>query len=167
MSIDGVQQEVHVQESMKLDADGYAELFSMRLMPPGEPMILLPMSPHNTVTWQGYEWESYGCGLSGYKRESSGEVSRPVFSVFNPNGLFSRYVHKGWCDNAEVIRYRVLGQHLTANLNSYVKNTWRVAKVASLTPGLASFELRGALDGQFFVLPGRAFYPPEFPHVSI
>lgn len=157
----------HVEEALSLDADGYANLFSIRMSPLGLPDVLLTLTPQKSVSWQGYPWESYGITITDYRRESSGEASRPKLTVFNPDGVFSRYVHARWMDSAEVIRYRVLGQHLSANINSFLKNTWRVAKVLNLSKQSATFELREAIDGQFFVLPGRAYYPPDFPAVSL
>ncbi len=157
----------HIQEAMKLEADGYAHLFFIRMTPPGQPEVILTLCPNKTVTWQGYTWETYAVNLTDYSRNSSGEMSRPKFSVGNPEGVFSRYVHARWMDNAEVIRYRVLGQHLSANVNSFLKNTWRVRRALSLSRTLAVFELGEVVDGPFFLLPGRAFYPPEFPTVSI
>lgn len=158
---------LHAQEAMKLDVDGYVHLFSIVMTPPGEAVVTLSFCPTKTVTWQGYTFESFGVSLTDYKRESSAEASRPKFTVFNPEGVFSRYVHAGWMDNAQIIRYRVLKQHLDGNINSFLKNTWRVGKVLNLSRSAAVFELRELLDGQFFVLPGRAFYPPEFPSVSV
>ena len=102
------------------------------MFPPEGGEVLLKQTGTKTVVWQGSTWESYGVGLSEYKKESSGESSRPKFTLFNPDGLFSNYVHRGWMDGAEIIRYRVLKQHLDSNTNSFIKNTWRVGKVLSL-----------------------------------
>ena len=157
----------HTRESMKLEADGYVHLFRITMSPPNEPEVIFRFTPGADVTWQGHTWESYACSLTDYKRESSGELSRPKFSLFNPHGFFSRYVHRRWADNAEVIRYRALKTHVDGNVNSYLRNTWKVGKVLSLSKSLIAFELREAIDGQFFLLPGRAYYPPEFPSVSV
>lgn len=157
----------HLEESYKLDAEGYAHLYSIRMYPPNESDILMTINPQRDVTWQGYTWDSWPVNLSDYKRESSGEASRPKFSLGNLNGLFSRYVHEGWMDTAEVCRYRVLGPHLEGNINSFLKNTWRVGKVVSLSKSLVVVELREILDWQLFIMPGRAYYPPEYPTVSV
>lgn len=158
---------VHTQEALKLEADGYAHLYRIRMFPPGASEVIVTIKPEKTVTWQGSTWEEWPVNLTDYRRESSGEVSRPKMTLANPEGIFSTYAHKKWLDNAEVKRYRVLGQHLTANVNSYLLNTWRVGKVATLNPTMIVLELRSVLDGQSFLLPGRAFYPPEFPTVSV
>lgn len=157
----------HVREAMQLDAQGYYELYSISLNPPDGGGYQIYLCPQKDVVWQGKTWESFPCNLIGYSRESSGENSRPKFSVANPTGVFSRYVHAGWMDNAEIIRWRVLKNHLEENVNSYAKNTWRVGKTLSLSKTFAVFELRSALDGQDFILPGRQFAPPEFPFVSL
>lgn len=164
---DATKQVDHLRAAMSLEADGYVTLFRMRMTPPGEAETVFRFTPYKSVAWNGFTYESYGCGLTDYKKESSGESSRPKFTLFNPNGFFSRYVHRRWADNAEVVRYRVLKEHLDAGINSYLKNTWRVGKVLTLSRTIVSFELREALDGQFFLMPARAYFPPEFPSVSL
>lgn len=158
---------VHDQEALKLEADGYIELFQIILSPPAHAVVNLYLSSKNTVNWQGTSWESYGVTLSDYRRDSSGELSRPKFSLFNPNGEFTRYGHQGWIDGAVIKRYRVLKEHLDANANSFLLNTWRVGRILQLSNPAIILELRSVLDGQSFVLPGRAFVPPKFPSVSI
>lgn len=159
--------QVHLQEALKLEADGYAHLFRLRLTPPAQAEVIITLTPQKSVTWQGSTWESYPVHLTDYRRETSGEVSRPKMTLANPEGIFSSYAHRKWLDGAEVKRYRVLGQHLDANLNSFLVSTWRVGKVANLSNTMIVLELRSVLDGQNFILPGRAFYPPEFPTVSV
>lgn len=157
----------HIQEAMKLDAEGYVTLFYIRMTPPGQPEVIHTLTPLKGLTWQGYEWESYPIHLTDYKQSVSGELSRPKLTLANPEGLFSTYLHARWMDGAEVVRYRVLAQHAEGNVNSFLKNTWRVRKVVSLNRTYATFELAEGTDGPFFVLPARAFYPPEFASVSV
>lgn len=157
----------HVQESMKLMPEGYRHLYAIRMRPKDQGEILVTLTNENQVEWQGRTWEDFGCHLSGYSQNSTGEVSRPMFSLSNPNAAFSGYAHSGWLDNAEIVRYRVLRSHLLANVNSFVKHTWRVAKISALNSKVVVCELRGAMDGHNFVFPPRAFVPPEFPMVSI
>lgn len=164
---DAGQAPVHTQEAMKLAADGYAHLIKIQMSPPGEGDIELHFTPQKTVVWQGHTWNSYAIGITDYANDASGEMSRPKMTVGNPQGVFSGYVHRRWMDSAIVTRYRVLGQHLDANVNSYLQNTWRMRRVVSLSPVMVVFELGGVLDGPLFMLPARAFYPPEFPTVSV
>lgn len=167
MSVTALEGEKHLQESMKLEAEGYYELFQIRLKPRGFPEQYLFLTGRKEVDWQGKHWELIPCTLTGYGQQSSGEQTRPKFTVVNPGGLFSKYVHQGWTDNAEVTRYRVLRSHLEANINSYDKHVWRISKPLAVSNATVTFELRGAMDGQMFYLPARAFFPPEFPHVSL
>lgn len=157
----------HIEEAMKLDADGYANLFSIRMFPAGEPEVLLNFTPQKTVTWQGQTWSNMPIALTDYVRNTRGEMARPKMTIANPEGVFSEYVHARWMDNAEVVRLRVLGQHLDADVNSYLKNTWKVRKVMNLSRVIAVFELGDILDGPSFVLPAKAYYPPDYPTVSI
>lgn len=157
----------HIQEAMKLEADGYIHLFSVRMFSPGQPEVMHTLTPQKTVTWQGYTWNNYAVHLTDYTRSATGEMSRPKLTLGNPEGLFSSYVHARWLDGAEVIRYRVLKQHLDANVNSFLRNTWRVRRIASLNKTMVVCELAEATDGPLFMLPARAFYPPEFSTVSL
>jgi phage-related protein len=159
--------QAHRTEATKLDAQGYAQLIRIRMFPVAQPEILVYLSPTNTVTWQGATWTSHACLVSDTRQDVTGESSRPKFTVFNPGGIFTQYIHDEYMDGAEIIRYRILADHLTGNINSYLKNTWRVSKVLAVGSASATFELRDAFDGQFFSLPGRAFYPPEFTSVSL
>jgi len=158
----------HLQESMQLEAKGYVELFQIQLSDPDTGAIqYLFFTSKQAVNWQGKKWEGFPLALVGYGQQTSGEQTRPKLTVVNPAGVFSRYVHQGWTDNALVTRFRVLKSHLDQNINSFVKNVWRVSKPLAAGVSSVSLELRGAADGQNFFLPGRAFFPPEFPHVSL
>jgi len=157
----------HIEQALSLDADGYATLLQFRMIVPNQPDTILYLTPQKSVNWQGVLWQNWAFNITGYKMDSSEEASRPQLSVVNPDGVFSAYIHQGMTDNAEVTRYRVLGEHLNANINSFVKNVWRVAKTVSLTKQLAVLELRGCLDGQMFMLPARQYIPPEFDMVSL
>lgn len=167
MSISETGYNKHIQESMKLTAEGYRDLFAITMTPPGEAVVLITITPQKAVTWQGKTWEDWPCTLQGYSQDSSGQANRPNFSVSNPSGLFSSYAHKGWLDNAEVVRYRVLRSDLEGNVNSFLKNTWRVGKILALSPSVISMELRGALDWHTIIMPPRAYFPPEFQMVSL
>lgn len=157
----------HLKQSMQLMPIGYVDLFMIEMRPRGMPSQFLYLTGQLERNWQGKKWESVPVVLVGYGQNSSGERNRPKLSIVNPLGLFSKYVHQGWTDNAAVTRYRVLTTHLEGNINSFVKNVWRISKPLSVTNTVASFELRSSMDGQAFFLPARAFFPPEFPHVSL
>jgi phage-related protein len=98
---------------------------------------------------------------------ATGEWKRPKFTLANPDGVWSAFIAQGKLDGAQITRYRVLLSHLIANAGIFQMNTWRISKPLQLNKTLATFELRSPLDGQQFLLPGRAFYPPEYPHVSL
>lgn len=167
MSVSDTGREEHLKQSMNLEVDGYRNLFVITLRPIGEAEVSMYITPVKSVTWQGKEWQKYPCTITGDGRNADGENYRPKFSIVNPEGLFSKYVHAGWTDNALITRYQVLGSHLEANVNSFVKRTWRISRPISMTPQTVIFELRSVTDGQQFFLPARQFYPPAFPQVSL
>ena len=160
--------ENYVKEAMALDARGVVELFKIEMTPPSpNPPVSIYINGKKDITWQGIVWEGFPCNLVGEMTDSGGEMGRPKFSLANPDGVFSVYIHQRWMDNAVVTRYRVLVPDIELDVNSYVRNTWRVSKVISLSKTLAALELRGVLDGHFFTVPARRFQPPVFPHVSL
>lgn len=157
----------HIEESMKLDAQGYATLLQIRMRPPGAADILLYLTPSQKLTWQGRTWEDWPLTISGDKRSSDGEHSRPTLSLFNPKGVFTQYINEGYMDSAEITRYKVLREHLENDVNSFLKSVWRMDRVLGAIGSTVSFELRGAMDGALFLLPARQFMQPEFPQVSL
>ena len=165
-AISELDRDVHIQEALKLDAMGYRALFFLRLRPPGLPDVLLYFTPLQEVTWQGKTFINHPCTISGYRRAGDEEQSRPKFTVVNPDGVFTKYAHEGWMDNAEVQRYYVLKTHLENDVNSFVKHTWRVSKIVSASRDVLVTELRGATDGQAFIMPAGQYMPPKFPQVS-
>lgn len=157
-----------IEEAMKLEAKGLVHLYKLDFRPPDGSVLSRFICPMNQVTWQGRTWfDDTPCAISESSLSAAGETSRPKFSIVNPNGVFSRYVHQKYVDNAIINRYRVLTTDLAADYNSYILHSWRVSKVLSLAPNLVVCELRSALDGQSFKIPGRTFRPPLFPTVSI
>lgn len=151
-------------DAHKLESDGIRELFKIQL---SDGVTLLYITAHNSVTWGDQTWEEWPCTLSDTSQNSTGEKSRPKFSLANPTGVFSLWVSQGVCDGAIVTRYRVLKTDLDSDVRAYAKNVWTVFRVTSLNKDLVVFECRSLLDGQSFQLPARAFYPPDFPHVSL
>lgn len=154
----------HVEDSKKLDADAYVELFEITL---SDNSTKICLKLNHTVTWQGNRYEGTGIKIEGVASYADDEVSRPKLTLFNPEGIYSYLIDGGYLDNAKVIRYRVLKTHIDQDLPIFRSQQWRVNRVASLTKNYVALELRDMLDGQHFLTPGRMFIPPEFPMVSL
>ena len=153
---------------MSLEARGYVELFKIDLRRPDGTVYTLYLCSQKEVIWQGTTWASgMPCTISESSQNISGEVTRPKFTVVNPDGVWSRYIHQRWADNATFSRYRVLVPDILANVNAFQLNLWRMSKVVSLTKNSVVLELRTALDGHNFKLPGDTFRPPKYPTVSV
>ncbi len=154
----------HVADSKELDADAYVDLFQIIL---ANNVGVLYLKQNLTTTWQGNSYEGTGIKLEGVASYADDEVARPKLSLFNPDGVFSYLVDQGALENAKVIRYRVMKEHIDSDLPVYRRQQWFVKRVASLRRGLIGLELRDMIDGQMFMVPGRMFIPPEFPVVSL
>lgn len=154
----------HIADSKKLDADGYVELFEI-ILANGNSRLLLKQNKN--VTWQGRTYEGSGIQIEGVGRYADDQVSRPRLTLFNPNGVFSYLVDQGFLENATIKRTRVLKEHIEADVPVYRVEQWKVSRVASVKRGFIGLELRGMMDGQNFLTPGRMFIPPDFPTVSL
>jgi phage-related protein len=156
--------ESHVEDAQKLEADAYVDLFQITL---SDKSTKIYLKADNDVTWQGDLYEGTGIQLTGVASYSDGETSRPKLTIYNPEGVYSYIVDQGLLDNANIVRIRVLKEHLDADQPIDRRQQWRVSRVANLRKNAIALELRDMLDGQFFLTPGRMFIPPEFPQVSL
>ena len=153
-----------IQESaFDLDPQGLVSLYVLTL----KSGPVFRMTAQKEVSWQGNLYESIPCILSEMQLEADGKANRPSFSFANPEGVFTAAVGTGLLDSAELKRYRILPSDLSANLNFALEETMRVSQVLSVTKGLIVTQLRDVYDGQTYMLPARAYYPPEFPHVKL
>lgn len=153
----------HLDDAQKLQADGYVELFTMVLLD----SAIVRFKANNTVTWQGNDYEGIPCALTNAGKASSEKNIRPKLVIANPLGVFSKPIQDGVVDGAIVTRTRILKEHLDADLNIFRNQSWAVRHVTARNQQRIELELRDQLDGQFFLVPGRMFIPPEFQQVTL
>lgn len=151
------------QDAFELDSKAKLELFKLVLSDGS----VTHLSPKREYTWRGNLYEEIPCHMTQFRRQADGEVSRPKFSIVNPGGMFTAAVHTGLLETAKITRHRILKEDLDANLDKALSQTFRVTRILNVNKDLISVECRGVLDGPGFKLPARAFYPPEFPYVSL
>jgi len=154
----------HVADSKKLQGDAYIDLFEITL---SDNVTHLYFKMDNTVYWQGNKWEGTVVKLEGVSKTADDEVSRPKLSLVNPAGVYTSLVDKGLLENANIKRIRVLKEHIDDNVPVFRTEQWKVSRVATVRRDYVVLELRGMLDGQNFMAPGRMFIPPDFPTVSL
>ena len=153
----------HITDGQKLTADGIVDLYEITLTT-GDKIYL---KANNSVTWQNKDFEGTYIKLGGEKKMTSGEQSRPNLTVINPNGVFSSLIGRGYLNRAEVIRYRLLYQHLLQNKPIFKRTIWRITRIPMVNDSVINLELRSPWDMPNFVTPARMFIPPEFPSVSL
>lgn len=155
----------HLEEAQKLTADALIDLYTITLK---NLSVVFRFKNDDTVTWRGNQYEGMACRMSGDNRTADGEESRPVLQVMNPLGIFNSAAVKGQLDLATVKRQRVLGRHITGNVNIFDQRMWRVGRVRELISGQSiSLELRNMTEGANFQIPARQFTPPDFPFVTL
>ena len=152
-------------EAHKLEARGIRELFKIQFNDPGNTVQY--MTAQNSITWADQLWEEWPCKITGYAQNSSGEKSRPKFTVANPNGIFSILIDQGHMDGAILSHYEVLASDIESDARIYNKHLWVIHRPISLNKNMAVFECRSTFDGHSFKIPARSFFPPEYPHVTL
>lgn len=157
----------HIRESQSLQMDGYVHLLHLRAFPRGSAEVNVYLSVDIERVWKGVTFEAVPWHIPDTSQSSDGELSRPVLTIFNAEGLFTRYALGKYLDNAEVTRYSILSQHFDAGVDSYIRGVWRVSSILSATKQLIAAQLRGPLDGPTVRMPARRFISPEFPQVSL
>lgn len=155
----------HVAEAQKLTADALVDLYEINLV---GVEVTLRFKNENTVTWQSNEYEGIAIKMSGDRRTADDEESRPTLQMMNPAGIFNAHIRAGYLDLATVIRKRVLGAHLTGDVNLSDDRMWYVSRVREMiTNQGVTLELRSMSDGPNFMLPVRMFIPPDFKAVTL
>jgi phage-related protein len=153
----------HVVDAMSIESDGYVSLFKVQLVPSG----FIAFTNSQQVTWQSIEYDGVPCQISGIGSYASEQTSRPRMDVANPDGAYSILVAQGALEGAQLTRYRVLRDDLINDRNVFVKQSWKIVRIATLTKQRLSLELRELGDGPNFVVPAQTFSPPKFPVVSV
>ena len=158
----------HQTDAQLLQADGLVDLFQMTLL--GDPTTTtVYFKDGPSVTWQGNTYQGMACKLSGVKRSSSQEKTRPTLIAMNPGGIFNTFAFQGYFEGSTLIQNRVLLANLTSNTNIADVKYWRVSRVFGIiTNQSISFELRAFSDGPAFVIPARQYTPDNgFPFVTL
>ncbi len=155
----------YLADAHELESKGSRDLFRIELRDGAS--TVLYFNPLNSVTYQGRTWDTLPCKLSDSAQNTTGEQSRPKFSVVNPDGVFSLWLQSGALNGAVLTRYRVMLPDIDANNAAFIRNLWIISKVLTLNKRMLTLELRSILDGANFMVPNRSFYPPDFPHVSL
>lgn len=156
---------VHLEEGLKLTADALIDLFAIVLV---DNITTFRFKADNTATWQGNTYTGVAIQMSGDRRSSDNEESRPTLRIMNPNGIFNKPALLGRLDRAIVVRRRVLGRHLEADANISQQRMWYIERVKELVSDqFIGLELRSLADGPAFQLPARIYTPPEFPSVTL
>lgn len=125
------------------------------------------ISPMEEIQWLGKIYERLPAHMADIAREANGKLTRPKFSLANPEGMFSADIASGRLDTATVTRIRALRRDVLDNLDFSIRETLNVARVISMSNQVIVMELRDALDGNQFQIPARRYMPPEFPHVQL
>lgn len=152
-----------IDDAHKLQGDGIVYLY--KIVPVSGSVIRLKAD--DGLNWNGAVWEGTAIQLDSSGQSTDGTLSRPKLTVANPLAAYSTLIAQGLLDNAMVVEYQVLRSHIDSDTIIYTQRTWIIRRPLQLNRTMVQFELRNLLDGQPFILPARAYIPPEFPSVSL
>lgn len=147
----------HLQEALKLEADAYVDLWEIRLR--STPTIAR-FRNGSACTWQDMDFEGLACQLQGEGQSTEGQHARPTLTVANPEKIFGPFAAAGYFDLAEVIRRRVLQQHLQNDVNIFQQRVWICGRPVNVTPQTLTLELRSPTDIPLWKTPRRTYSPP-------
>lgn len=149
-----------------LSPDAIVSLFKIELTNGTTPTVIY-FTPHRETVWLGNTYSEIPCTMTQMEQDSQGRANRPKFSFVNPSGIFTSSIQQGWLDNAALTRYRILKADLDAGIDAKVTEKFFITKILMVNKDMVSVELRDVFDGHMFKFPARAYYPPEFPNVSL
>lgn len=151
--------------AQELSPDAIVSLFKLDLTTTTPTTIYF--TPHKEVTYLGVTYSEIPCTMTAMEQDSQGRANRPKFTFANPSGIFTSSIQQGVMNNAALTRYRILKADVDANINAKVTEKFFVSKILMVNKDMVSVELRDVFDGHMFKFPARAYFPPEFPNVSL
>lgn len=154
----------HIEESLKLSADSYVDLFEVQLH---NSSTTLRFWNGVSRTWQGNSYEQLACQMQGDTITSDGKYSRPQLTVVNPDKIFGPYAAEGLLDLAVVTRKRLLQNDYLNDVNAFQQNIWIIGRIILVTSQVLQVELRQTTDMPVWTTPKRTFNPPDFPFVVL
>jgi phage-related protein len=165
--VDGVSSlpQSHIEDALKLTADGKISLFELTPLSGGT----IYFTQDADVTWRGQLYEGLPCQVSG--EESSTEKSPTPRMTIGQENLdllpFKGLINDGHLDGATLIRKKVLVEDMKADLNVYERTVWRIKRPDSYSRTKISLVLATYSTAHNQTLPFRQYIPPSFPWVDL
>lgn len=145
-----------------LTPEGFVDLFDIVL---AEEAGSIHVTSQVGYTFNGIVYVEHPCHLTSVGQQADSEVTRPRFTVANPEGVFTAAVNQRLLENGYILRHRALLSEVPLGIG--LTRKFRIGRVANVSRVSITMELRGALDAGNFKFPPRAFNPPEFPFVRL
>ncbi len=128
---------------------------------------VLRLCSSREIHFQGDIYEFLPNTISGLHESNSGEMSRPVWNIANPEGILTRLALDPELQGATVTLIRVLeSDHEDLNYDNILVDLWRVYRTQTVSTQVA-LELRKFSDFPKGTFPYRGYYPPDFKTVEL
>lgn len=154
----------HIDDAMKLEADGIVDLFEL------QPMIggTIYFKPDNNVTWQGDAYVGIPMSLTGLNKSVDRVADQPRLVIGNEDidlSIFKPLLFDGGLEGGTLVHRRVLLAHVIADTNISQDMVYRIKRPESYSRSKITIALSSASDAMNFTLPNKQYYPPAFPAV--
>ena len=156
----------HVTDGLKLNADGYVELFELNPISGGT----FRFKNDNPVTYRGNEYAGLPVSFTDMTMSAQGAPTQPRMTIGEVNrdlSIFKPLVADGLLEGATVTYTRILLAQLQANSPVRETRVFVIKKVQGYSRSQISIQLATASDGLRFTIPHRQILPPAFPAVLI
>lgn len=160
-------QEGYLLNCFSAAPDPIMELLTVTFNYMSESVILQLCAFDDPPKYLGVQYQFLPFEITNLSLTATGERSRPVLNMVNPDGAYSKYLRDGVLEGAVVEVLRVPTSMLKANLAVYRKLIFSVYHIKGYNNQSVALELRGGTDGAKARFPARSFYPPDFGVVSL
>jgi phage-related protein len=155
----------HVEDALKLQADGKIHLFELSPLSGGT----IYFKSDNEVTWQGHTYEAIPCALTGEEFKTEGTPT-PKFTIGQEDVdllQFKGLVNDGHLDGATLVRKIVLLDDIINNRNVKQTAYFRVKRIDEYSRTKIAVTLASFSAALSQTLPFRQYVPPAYPWVDI
>lgn len=152
-----------IAKAQSLEQSDYLLLFKVTT----KNQYVLTISASRQIEFQGETYEFLPNVISGLHESNSGELSRPSWSISNPQGVLSKMALSPSLLGARVELIRILEEdYNNLNFSNIMVDLWRVYRVTSVSTQV-TLELRKFSDFPKGTFPYRGYYPPDFKTVEL
>lgn len=155
----------HISDALKLQADGKVHFYEVNSL--GGATVYI--KPDNDWTWRGDDYYGLPISLSGEKQATEGTPTPKLTIGQQDLDLlpFKALIHGGNLDGAQIIRRKVLLDHVLSDSAISEDTYFRVKRIDSYSRSTITLTLATFSSAIGQTIPFREYVTPDFPWVTI